>query len=324
MQYRQLDHHSGCTVSALGLGCMGMSEFYGPSNDESSEALIHQAYLDKGINFFDTADMYGKGSNERLLGKAIKPFRNEVVLASKCGFEREVDGVNSIRLNGQYDYIISACNASLARMGVDHIDLYYLHRIDPTVPIEESVQALKDLVTAGKIRFIGLSEVDADTLQRANAIHSITAVQTEYSLMVRQAAEQILPVCRDLNVTFVPYSPIARGLLSGRYTQKDQFYSNDWRRDLPFLDPGNLSKNLDFISQLGVLAQQKNCTLAQLSLAWLLARGGDIIPIPGTRQHQYLQENVGAIDIDLTAEDLKVIEDVCRFHPIQGERFPAA
>jgi aryl-alcohol dehydrogenase-like predicted oxidoreductase len=323
MKKRILSQSSGYKVSALGLGCMGMSEFYGATDKAQSVNTIRFAY-ESGVDFFDTADMYGKGENETLIGEAVRPFRNDITLATKCGIVRDPDGPNTMGLNGSYEYITQACAASLKRLGVDYIDLYYLHRVDPNTPIEESMRALSDLVEHGKIRFIGLSEVNAETLRKAHQIHPITAVQTEYSLTVKRTAEEILPVCRELGVTFIPYSPIARGLLSGKYINKNELSQNDWRRELPQFQDEHLPQNLEFINGLENLAKIKNCSAAQISLAWLLAQGDDIISIPGTRQTKHLSENIASLYIDLSQEDLAYIDKLCVDKPVLGERLPKA
>ncbi len=323
MKKRQLDQQTKLLTSSIGLGCMGMSEFYGQSDRKESIMTLQKAY-DLGVTLFDTADMYGKGENEKLIGEAIKPFRDNVILATKCGIVRDAEGPNTIGLDGSYDYIKEACEASLKRLGVDFIDLFYLHRIDPKTPVEESMRALSDLVKEGKIRYIGLSEVSADDLKKAHRVHSVTALQTEYSLTARRKAEEMLPVCRDLGVTFVAYSPMGRGLLSGLYHNINQLDQNDWRRELPQFQEQNLYHNLAFIDGLKKIADKKGCALAQLSLAWLLAQGDDIIPIPGTRQKKYIQQNCAAVDLILDQNDLKSIELLFADTPPRGQRLPQA
>jgi aryl-alcohol dehydrogenase-like predicted oxidoreductase len=323
MKNRILDQRTKLSVSALGLGCMGMSEWYGPTNKSESIATIKTAF-DAGINFYDTADMYGKGGNEHLLGEAIAPFREQVVIATKCGIVRDAEGPNTMGLNGSTSYIKSACDASLKRLGVDYIDLYYLHRIDPQTPIEESMQALADLVDCGKIKYVGLSEAGADIIRRAHGVYPITAVQTEYSLTARRAAEDVLPVCRELGITFVPYSPIGRGLLTGKYKNQNQLALDDWRRELPQFAEANSGFNQEFIRELEGIAKELNCTTAQLSLAWLLAQGNNIIPIPGTRRIKHLSENIQAINVKLNANHLEAIETLCIEKPVHGDRLPKA
>lgn len=321
MKKRILDQHTNLMSSAIGLGCMGMSEFYGPSDRQAALATLQRAY-ELGVTLFDTADMYGKGENEKLVGEAIKPFRDEIILATKCGIVRDAEGPNTIGLDGSYDYIKQACEASLKRLQVDVIDLFYLHRIDPKTPIEESMRALSDLVKAGKIRYIGLSEANVEHLKKAHQIHPITALQTEYSLTVRRTAEEMLPVCRQLGITFVAYSPMGRGLLSGSYQNKSQLDQQDWRRELPQFQDENLVHNLAFIEGLKRIAQQKNCTTAQLALAWLLAQGDDVVPIPGTRREKYIEENCAAVDLKLNQEDLRAIDLLFATTPPQGQRLP--
>lgn len=318
-----LDKKSGVMVSALGLGCMGMSEWYGVTDDNESTNTIRAAF-EMGINFFDTADMYGKGHNETLLGRAVAAFRDKVIIATKCGITRDLDGPNTIGVNGSYSYIKQACDASLKRLNTDHIDLFYLHRIDAQVPIEESMRAMKELVDSGKIRFIGLCEVDSETLARAHKIAPVTAVQTEYSIGTREAAEAILPVCKKLGISFVPYSPMGRGLFSGKYRDASAFEKDDFRTILPQFEQENLAANLRFIDVLQTMAREKGYTAAQLALAWVLAQGDNIIPIPGTRRIKHLQENIVAADIVLSSNDLQRIEQACQESPVQGKRLPPA
>ena len=305
MQTRTLGR-SGPTVSALGLGCMGMSEFYGATNDDESIATIHRA-LDLGVNLLDTADAYGPHTNERLVGRAIAGRRDEVVLATKFGNVRDPNDPTARSVNGKPEYVRSACEASLHRLGVDHIDLYYQHRVDPDTPIEETVGAMAELVQEGKIRFIGLSEAAPDTVRRANAVHQITALQTEYSMWTRDPADEILPTCRELGVGFVAYSPLGRGFLTGAIKTVDDLADDDFRRSTPRFQGENFQRNLDLVTKVEELAAAKGVTPAQLALAWVLAQGEDIVPIPGTRRIQRLEENVGALEVELTAEDLAEI-----------------
>jgi aryl-alcohol dehydrogenase-like predicted oxidoreductase len=307
MQTRKLGR-SGPTVSALGLGCMGMSEFYGESNDDESIATVHRA-LDLGINFLDTSDIYGPHTNERLVGRAIADRRDQVVLATKFGIVRDPADPSIRGFDGSPAYVKRACEASLQRLGIDHIDLYYQHRVDPNTPIEETVGALAELVQEGKIRYIGLSEAGVDTLRRASAIHPITALQTEYSLWSRDPEDEILPTCRELGIGFVAYSPLGRGFLTGAITSVDDLDEGDFRRTTPRFQGENFQRNLDLVTEIQRLAAEKAVTAAQLALAWVLAQGEDIVPIPGTRRVERLEENAGAIDVELTDEDLSQIAD---------------
>ena len=298
MESRQI---GGLAVSAIGLGCMGMSQSYGIRDDEESTRTLHRA-LDLGVTLFDTADVYGAGENERLVGTALGARRKEIVLATKCGLQPGAGGA-PIAANGTPAYITTACDASLERLGTDVIDLYYLHRVDPQVPVEESVGALADLVTAGKVRFIGVSEVAPATLRRAHAVHPIAALQSEYSLWFRDPERDVIPACRELGVTFVPFSPLGRGFLSGGVTDLEALPANDMRRTVPRFQAEHLARNVALVKALGEIAARHRCTPAQLSLAWLLARGNDIVPIPGTKRRSYLEENVAAAAITLSAPD---------------------
>lgn len=315
---RTLGTTSPLTVSALGLGCMGMSEFYGEADEADGIATIHRA-LDLGVSFLDTADMYGPFTNEKLVGKAIAGRRDEVRLATKFGNERNPDG-SWIGINGSPDYVREACDASLQRLGVDHLDLYYQHRVDTSVPIEETVGAMKELVEAGKVTHLGLSEASAETIRRAHAVHPITALQSEYSLFTRDLEDEVLPVLRELGIGLVPYSPLGRGMLTGKQDWRTQ--SDDSRASrFPRFAGEALEANLLLVDAIEKVAVEKGCTPGQLALAWVLAQGEDVVPIPGTKRVPYLEENVAAADVDLTAEDLAALEEAVPRDAVRGDRY---
>ena len=311
---------AGLTVSAEGLGCMGMSEFYGPGDDDESVATIRRS-LDLGVTFLDTSDMYGPYRNEELVGRAIRGRRDEVVLATKFGIVRGTDPTDrSIR--GDATYVRQACDASLGRLGVDHIDLYYQHRSDGNVPIEETVGAMAELVTAGKVRHLGLSEAQPDTLRRAVAVHPIAALQSEWSLWSRDIEGDVVDTARRLGIGIVAYSPLGRGFLTGQITSPDDFPEGDFRAHLPRFTGENFRRNIELVDQVRALAEAKGCTAGQLALAWVLSRGDDVVPIPGTKRRTYLEENVAALDVELTPEDLATLESVFPVGGGAGDRYP--
>lgn len=321
MQTRKLGQQ-GLEVSTLGLGCMGMSDFYGSRDEAESVATINRA-LDLGVTFLDTADMYGVGANEELVGRVVRERREWVVVATKFGSVRGADG-SFKGVNGRPDYVRAACDASLKRSGLDVIDLYYQHRVDPEVPIEETVGAMAELVAAGKVKYLGLSEAAPATIRRAHAVHPITALQTEYSLWSRDVEAEILPTCRELGIGFVPYSPLGRGFLTGQFKTPDDLDQGDTRRNHPRFQGEAFSKNLDLVAAIRMMATDKGCSPAQLALAWVLTQGSDIVPIPGTKRRKYLEDNLGALDVALTDADLARIDEILPPGAAQGTRYPQA
>jgi aryl-alcohol dehydrogenase-like predicted oxidoreductase len=308
----------GLVVSALGLGCMGMSQSYGPGDDQESVATIHRA-LDLGMTFLDTADVYGPYTNERLVGRAIAGRRDEVVLATKFGNQRLDDGRRVV--NGKPDYVRQACDASLERLGVDHIDLYYQHRVDRSVPVEDTWGAMAELVQAGKVRYLGISEAAPATVRRAHAVHPVSAGQYEWSLFTRDLEDEVLAALRELGIGVVAYSPLGRGFLSGRITSPDDFGEDDFRRNHPRFTGENFARNLELVDRVRELAASKGATPSQLAIAWVLAQGDDVVPIPGTKRRSYLEENLGALDVELTPEDLAAIEEVTPRGSVAGARY---
>jgi len=319
MKHRKL---GALDVGAIGLGCMGMSEFYGKGDDAESISVIHRA-LDLGVTLLDTSDMYGPFTNEVLVGKAIKDRRDKVALATKFGIQRGSDPRDR-SINGKPEYVRAACDASLKRLGVDHIDLYYQHRVDTSTPIEDTIGAMADLVKAGKVRYLGMSEAGPDTLRRACKVHPITALQTEYSLWTRDPEDGILAVCRELGIGFVAYSPLGRGFLTGQIKKFEDLAQDDFRRYNPRFQGANFAKNMELVAHITKLADQKGCTPGQLALAWVMAQGDDIVPIPGTKRVKYLEENVGAERVELTKQDLAAIAEIAPKGAAAGLRYPEA
>jgi aryl-alcohol dehydrogenase-like predicted oxidoreductase len=322
MQHRKLGTQ-GLDTSAMGLGCMGMSDFYGDRSDQGeSVATIHRA-LELGVNFLDTADMYGPHTNEQLVGKAIKGKRDQFVIATKFGIVRDANDPLKRGINGRPEYVRASVEGSLKRLGIDTIDLYYQHRVDTNTPIEDTVGEMAKLVHEGKIKYIGLSEAGPETLRRACAVHPISALQTEYSLWSREPEDEIIPTCRSLGIGFVPYSPLGRGFLTGAYKSIEDFRSDDFRRSSPRFQGANFEKNLELVRHIQALAAEKGCTPSQLALAWVMAQGNDMVPIPGTKRREFLEENIGAINVTLTRQDLARIDEIAPKGAAAGERYGA-
>jgi aryl-alcohol dehydrogenase-like predicted oxidoreductase len=322
MEQRRLGRQ-GLAVSALGLGCMGMSEFYGGRDEGEALATLDRA-LELGVTFLDTADMYGPFTNEELVGRAIRGRRERVVVATKFGIVRDAASATIRGINGRPEYVRQACEASLRRLGIATIDLYYQHRVDPQTPIEDTVGAMAELVRAGKVRYLGLSEAGPATLRRAHAVHPISALQSEYSLWSRDPEDGVLAACRELGIGFVAYSPLGRGFLTGQIRRFEDLAADDYRRFAPRFQGENFARNLDLVERVGALARDKGCTPGQLALAWVLAQGRDVVPIPGTKRRAYLEENVGALAVQLTADDLRRLDEVAPRGAAAGPRYPEA